>query len=290
MTGKKRKIVEMKKLFLLLSAAAACFSVEARQLMTDQDKPASWKGMVKFEPGAARKKGPCFILYGRYPTPLIYNKYLPVSPDKTYIYKASFRAFDKKYPASAYLGLELYDKNKRLLGFRNVSPMVNTESVVVSANKGDRFMIVKKFPSYDKIRIAVVAFGVKKDFSDIPNFDLSPQTSAMKADGKDNVRIEFKAPLKKSYPAGTAVRLHSPWAPSMYYLVSGWMPAGDGKDFTVKLQGINNKPGTGRDKFWKGTAYIRPFVWFGNWNRRPGKEAKLLVDGLSLEETEASGK
>jgi hypothetical protein len=76
----------------------------------------------------------------------------------------------------------------------------------------------------------------------------------------------------------------------MYYLVSGWMPAGNGKDFTVKLQGINDKPGTGREKFWKGTKYVRPFVWFGNWNRVPGKDARLLVDGLSFEEVDTPAK
>jgi hypothetical protein len=280
----------MKTLILLLAAAACTVSAGTRQLMVDQEKPESWSGrMVKFAPEHARKKGPCFMLYGRYPTSLIYNKKLPVSPDKTYVYKVSFRTLDAKFPASAYLGLELYDKNNRLMGFRNVSVM-SLESSVVSAKKGDRFMIVKKFPSFEKIKRAAIAFNARKDYSDIPNFDVSPQTVAMKADGKDNVRIEFRAPLKKSYPAGTPIRLHSPFSPSMYYLVSGWMPAGDGKDFTVKLQGINDKPGTGREKFWKGTAYVRPFVWFGNWNRIPKAEARLLVDGLSFEEIDAPGK
>ncbi|MBR1951256.1 MAG: hypothetical protein IKA32_01675, partial [Lentisphaeria bacterium] len=143
---------------------------------------------------------------------------------------------------------------------------------------------------FEKIKRSTLAFAAKNDFSDIPNFDISPQTVAMKADGKDNVRVEFRSPLKKSYPAGTPFRLHSPFSPSMYYLVSGWMPAGNGKDFTVKLQGINDKPGTGREKFWKGTKYVRPFVWFGNWNRVPGKEARLLVDGLSFEEVDTPAK
>lgn len=280
----------MNKLFLMLSAAVFAVSAEARQLMVDQEKPESWTGkMVKFVPEHARNKGPCFMLFGRYPTSLVYKKKLPVSPDKTYIYKVSFRTLDAKHRASAYLGLELYDKNNRLMGFRNVSVMPY-ESTVVSAKKGDRFMIVKKFPSFEKIKRSTLAFNAKKDFSDIPNFDISPQTVAMKADGKDNVRVEFRSPLKKSYPAGTPFRLHSPFSPSMYYLVSGWMPAGNGKDFTVKLQGINDKPGTGREKFWKGTRYVRPFVWFGNWNRVPGKEARLLVDGLSFEEVDTPAK
>ena len=106
--------MKMNKLFLMLSAAVFAVSAEARQLMVDQEKPESWTGkMVKFVPEHARNKGPCFMLFGRYPTSLIYKKKLPVSPDKTYIYKVSFRTLDAKHRASAYLGLELYDKNNR---------------------------------------------------------------------------------------------------------------------------------------------------------------------------------
>ena len=280
----------MKLLSFLVAVSAISAFAGTRQLMVEQENAKSWKGMVQYEPKFARGNGPCFVLYGKYPTPLIYGTYFPVSADKIYTLKVSFRSMDQKLEASGYLGLELYDENKRLLGFRNVSPFAKTESTVVSAEKGQRFLIIKKFPSFNNtIKTAVVAFNTKADFSDIPNFDLSPQSTAIKAEG-ENLKIELRAPLKKSYPAGTPVRLHSPWSPSMYYLVSGWMPAGEGKSFAVKLHGINNEPGTPRAKFWKGTKYVRPFIWFGNWNRRPKEGAKLLVDGFSFEETDAPGK
>lgn len=280
----------MKLLSLLVAVSAISAFAGTRQLMVDQKNAKSWKGMVQYEPKFARGKGPCFVLFGKYPTPLIYGTYFPVSPDKIYTLKASFRSMDQKLEASGYLGLELYDENKRLLGFRNVSPFAKTESTVVSAEKGQRFLVIKKFPSFNNtIKTAVVAFNTKADFSDIPNFDLSPQSTAIKDEG-ENLKIELRSPLKKSYPAGTPVRLHSPWSPSMYYLVSGWMPAGEGKSFTVKLHGINTEPGTPRSKFWKGTKYVRPFIWFGNWNRRPKEGAKLLVDGFSFEETDMPGK
>ena len=280
----------MKTLILLLAAAACTVSAGTRQLLVDQDKASSWQGMVKYVPESARGKGPCFMLYGKYPTVLKYSKCFPVSPDKTYVYKASFRTLDEKYPASAYLGLELMDKNKRVLGFCNVRNYPKSESQVVSAKKGDRFLIVKKFPSFKTIKVAVVVFGAKDDFSDIPNFNISPQIASIKTEGNENLRINLKAPLKKDYPAGMAIRLHSPWTPSMYYLASGWMPAGKGKDVVVTLKGIMDMPGTPSDKFWKGTVYVRPFVWFGNWNRRPKAEARLLVDGFSFEEIDAPKK
>ena len=275
----------MKK-FILFVTAVAAFSLPAgsRQLMTGQEKPEMWKGMVKFVPEFARGRGPCFLLYGKYPTPLIYNRYIPVSPDKTYVLKASFRTLDPQLPASAYLGLELFDEHKRMIGFRNLRYAARSESKVVSANAGEKFLIVKRFPSYKTIKVAVVAFYAKADYSDIPNFDLSPQMANMELHGENEIKINLKKPLKKSYPAGTDIRLHSPWSPSMYFLGAGWMPAGEGKSFTATLRGLSDKPETPRDKFWKGTKYVRPFIWFGNWSKLPKPGAKLLVDGFSFEE------
>ena len=279
------------KIYGMMLAAAAIFfggCVSYEQLLTNIDKAESWKGKVEFATDYVRAgKGPCFVLYGKYPTPLVYKEFIPVEPDKTYVYKVNFRTLDPELPASGYMGLELYDADKRIIGHYNVQAYANTESEVVSARKGDKFMIVKMIKGYEKIKYSAVAFNIKKDYSDLPNYDISPQCFKMSPDQDGNLRLEFKAPLKKDYPAGTPVRIHSPWSPSMYYLASGWMPEGEGKECTAILRGIKNDAGTSAKQFWKGTKYVRPFVWFGNWNRRPKKGAKLLVDGWSFEATDA---
>lgn len=276
-----------KSLFLLAAAVVFCSGcASSKQLLVEQEKAESWTGKVEFSAEHARGKGPCFVLYGKYPTPLTYKKFIPVDPEKTYIYKLNFRSLDKALPASGYMGLMLYDANKRVIGHCHVQGFANTESEVVSARKGDNFMIVKMIKGYEKYRHAAVAFNIKKDFSDIPNFDISPQCAKMTPDKNGNLRIDLKGKLKKDYPAGTLIRLHSPWSPSMYYLAAGWMPAGEGKECTAIIRGISDKQGTHRTMFWKGTKYVRPFVWFGNWNRRPKQGAKLLVDGFSFEETD----
>ncbi len=263
---------------------AAAKKTEAIQLMPNQEQAASWRGKVEYSKENERGKGPCFVLYGKYPTPLIYNKFIPVDASKTYVLKASFRTLDPALPASGYMGLELYDAQKRKLCFINVAANNNTESEVVSARKGDKFLIVKMNPKWPKVKYCAVAFNVKKDFSDIPNFDVSPQCGKMSATEDGNLRVELRGKLKKDYPAGPPVRLQAPWGTTMYYLASGWMPAGDGKEFTSRISGILDKPGTSSVSFWKGTKYVRPFIWFGNWNRRPEKGAKLLIDGFSFEE------
>lgn len=276
----------MKTLIVLLLIASAAVYAKPKQLLLEQEKASSWRGMVKFAPGSVRGKGPCFLLYGRYPTALAYNKLIRIDPGKTYVYKASFRTVDPKLPASAYLGMDVYDRNKRRIGFCNVQPLYGTDSVVVSAGKGEKFLTIKPFKSKKQYRVFTVAFGAAKDYSDLPNFDLSPRSKGMKTDAGGNLRIELHSPLKKTYPAGTPVRLHSPWNPGMYYLAKGWVPAGNGEERVVQLQSAAVKPGSakGTFQFWKGTVYIRPFIWFGNWDRIPKKGAELLVDGYSLEE------
>ena len=267
----------------LCNAPDTAVSAQPTQLITAPEQKTSWHGKVEYAKDHERGKGPCFVLYGKYPTPLIYKTFIPVEADKTYVLKASFRTLDPALPASGYMGLKLYDAQKRKLCFNNVSVQRDTDSEVVSAKKGDKFLIVKMNPKWQKSKYCAVAFNARKDFSDIPNFDVSPQCGKMSVTSDGYLKVELRGKLKKDYPAGTPVRLHAPWGTTMYYLASGWMPAGEGKDFISKISGIKDTPGTSSVNFWKGTKYVRPFIWFGNWNRIPKKGAKLLIDGFSFE-------
>lgn len=260
-----------------------------QELIVEREKKENWKGKVEFAPEYDRGKGPAFILYGKYPTPLIYNKYIPIEDGKTYTYKVSLRTLNEKLPASGYVGFYFYDENKRSIILRNVFTLDNSDSEVVSARKGDKFFIIKKMENHKKFKRFVVAFNTEKDFSDIPNFDISPSCQKLVDTGDGNLRVELRSPLKKDYAPGTATRFHSPYGVPMYYLASGWMPAGEGIEHIRVFKGVSDVPtrdfkvaGIPELKFWKGTKYARPFVWFGNYNRKPEKDARLLVDGMSL--------
>ena len=278
----------MLKSLLLLTAGALLFTgcAAQKELVVDQTNPKKWSGKVEFSTEYARNNGPCFVLYGRYPTALIYNEYIRINPAKTYIFKVKFRSLDAALPASAYMGFELFDAQKRKLQYCHVVHTGLKHSEVVSAKKGDKFMIVKMIPDFHKIKNLRVAFNAKEDYSDIPNRDLSAACTKVEKMADGNLRLELRGALAKDYPAGTKVRFHTPYSPPMYYLTSGWMPAGEGKECTVVLSGISDKPGAPSKQFWKGAVYARPFVWFGNWNRIPKKGAKLLVDGFSLVEAD----
>ena len=281
------------KPLLVLMLLIAVQVPQAAELLTETEDPASWEGMVKFASESARGKGPCFVLYGKYPTPLVYRKLIPVDPAKTYAVRVSFRSVSAELPASAYLGAELYDAQKRLIAIRNVWVKAGSESEVVSARAGESFLTLRMIPDFAKFKACVVAFGAKKDGSDLPNFDLSSRCTAMKPDENGDLRIELKQPLKKSYPAGTPTRFHAYYPHSMYDLAAGWAPAGQGCDHLVRLYTDGREPGgTGGKvrKFWKGVGYFRPYIWFGNWNRRPKPGAKLLVDGWSVTEIPSADK
>ena len=284
--------MKMRPLLVLMLLAAAQILCAA-ELLTETEDPASWSGMVKPAPGSARGKGPCFELYGKYPTALVYQKLIPIDPAKTYVLKVSFRSVSAELPASAYLGVEIYDAQKRLIAIRNVWVKAGSESAVVCARAGEKSLTVRMIPDFAKFKACVVAFGAKKDGSDLPNFDLSSKCSGMKPDENGDLRIELKQPLAKSYPAGTPTRFHAYYPHSMYDLVAGWVPAGRGSDHLVRLYSEGHEPGgTGGKarKFWKGARYFRPYVWFGNWNRKPKPGAKLLVDSWSVTEIPSAEK
>ena len=71
----------MLKSVIMLLAAGALFSnicAASKELLVDQENPKKWTGKVEFSAENARKFGPCFVLYGSYPTPLMYNDFIKI--------------------------------------------------------------------------------------------------------------------------------------------------------------------------------------------------------------------
>lgn len=236
--------------------------------------------MVKENKEIKRSGEFSFELSGKYRTEIISSEMIPVDMNKTYTLSSWMRSLDKKFPASAYMGLYMYDKNKTSITTKNVLAYPKTATVLAKAAlKGAKKLWVDKNPKCLKHKYSAIAFKVKENYEDLPNFDVSSQTDKIL---KKEEMYEFllKKPLKKSYPVGTHVRLHSPWRMPFYSAASGWIPA-KWKKFSVTIKGEAQK-GIPENKFRKGTKYVRVFVWFGNWNRKPKKKARLLVDDIKF--------
>ena len=278
----KIKMVVLGINILLLSGCMSLNSPKVIMLL-NSDKQADLSGMVKVNEQFGHSGQSSFELYGKYPTEIIAANYIKIDPTKSYTLSAWVRSLTAKLPASAYLGIRMYDKDKREIRIVNVSNFPNTESsLTVAAKKGDRELFIAKNPLCLEIVTCVMAFNTKPDHSDLPNYDYSSRIKKMVDNGKD-YKVILSGSLNKAYPVGTTISLHSPWGAPLYHLAKGWMPV-EWKHLTATLQGIATS-GAPKDKFWAGTKYVKPFIWFGNWNRKPKQGAKLLVDDFTFTET-----
>ena len=287
----------MKKLLIAIFAAGlvGCVTVKDKKAQTVKCKkaqtknlincenPKAWKTKAKLNTKIKRSGKYSFETFGKYPTRTDFKKFIPIDPKKTYVLTSYMRSLDPKQPASGYMGLYMFDKNKKLIAYNKVAVYAGTESELVApALKGSKEIIIKKNDKCLKLKHWSVAFNAKAKYADLPNFDLSPKGKIMKVDG-DKIKLTLRSPLKKDYKAGTKIRMHSPWGAPFYWAAQGWMP-GEWKKFTVTMKGIAPY-GVSNKQFWKGTKYVKPFVWFANYNRIPKAGAKLLIDDFTFTES-----
>lgn len=277
----------MKKLLVITLTTCLLGSLTAQDKcsvdLIDCENPAEWAGKVLLNKKIKRSGQFSFETFGKYPTKTDFKKFIPINPDSTYTLTCYMRSLDPKQPASGYMGLYMYDKNKKLISIDTVFAYAGTESeLTMPATKGTKEIVIKNNAKCLKYKVWKVAFNVKDNYADLPNFDLSPRVQTIISDG-DNLKLTLFSSLKKDYKVGTKIRLHSPWSMPFYWAAKGWM-TGEWKKFSITLKGIasSNIP---KDKFWKGTKYVKPFVWFGNWDRKPKPGARLLIDDFSFVES-----
>ncbi|MCK5844164.1 MAG: hypothetical protein KAG97_05605 [Victivallales bacterium] len=236
--------------------------------------------MVKFNTEMKYSGKGSFVLFGKYPTELISSRMFSIDMKRTYTLSAWLRSMDDKLPASAFMGLRMFDENKKPITIKNVGVINKTETTLSSdAKKGGKELQVAKNGKWLDVKHACVAFNAEPKYRDLPNYDLSSRIEKVIDEG-EQYKIVLKNALRKDYPKGTRVRLHSPWGAPLYWVASGWMPA-KWKKFAVTLKGEAHY-GASSYQFWPGTKFARVFVWFGNYNKIPKKGARLLVDDIEF--------
>ncbi len=269
-------ICVLASLLLFSTVASYAQSVD----LVDSNDPSQWEGLVVVNSQITHSKENSFELFGKYATELTTKRMIPIDMKKTYTLSAWLRTLDPNIPACGNIGLRMYDKDKREIKIAHVNAFVGTESKLVSdALKGAKEFFIEKNPIYLEIKTVSVAFNAKDDYSDLPNYNLSPRVSKI-VDNGENYKVILSAPMPKSYKAGTKIRLHQPWGAPLYWLKMGWYPP-EWTNVTNTMKG-EAVFGTPIDKFWHGTKYVRVFVWFGNWNLKPKDGAKLLVSDIDF--------
>ncbi|MFA6569119.1 MAG: hypothetical protein WCS96_12985, partial [Victivallales bacterium] len=102
------------------------------QDLVDCKNPAEWEGMVKLNDQVKHSGKSSFELYGKYPTEIICRQMIPVDVGKTYVLSAYLRSLDKNLPASAFMGLRMYDKDKKPITLQNVHAIEGTETTLAA--------------------------------------------------------------------------------------------------------------------------------------------------------------
>lgn len=255
-------------------------SEEKAQELVNCEDPSDWEGMVKVNTEIKRSGQISFELYGKYPTEIISSRMIPIDMNKTYNLSAYLRTLDKQFPASAFMGLRMYDKNKKPITIQNVGVCLGTETTLAAdAVRGAKELRIVTNAAWLKQQNAVIVFNAGAEYEDLPNFDISPEIEKTINEGETD-RVILKGSLGKAYPSGTKVRLHAPWAAPLYGVAHGWMPT-EWREFSATFSG-EAQSGTPGHQFWRGTKYVRVFVWFGNYDKIPKEGARLLVDDITF--------
>ncbi len=273
------------RLVLWASIASGMMATRAEELI-DCENLSRWEGMVQPNKDVKRSGAFSFELYGKYPTRLASADMIPIDMNKVYTLSGWFRTLDEKHQASANFGLEMYDEHKRMICYCNVSVKPGTEAnLMADVEKGGKVLMVTKNSKWLELmntpvpNNTLIAFNADDNNRDLPNFDLSCSFMEI-TDENDHYRVELREPLATAFKAGTKLRLHAPWGAPLYWIADGWMPT-EWKQFSTILTG-EAANGTPEDQFWKGTKFVRIIVKFGNYNRLPDNEARLLVDDISF--------
>lgn len=263
----------MKKLNAVLLAAALLGGAGLCAETFVFDKPADWKafgGSVKW---VGEKQD---IMEVKGSVMLTSTREFPVDVNKIYEMEA-YAKLISTVSGPCYLGFTIFDKDGRQIPAYAVNATGGSETTLAREVKvGDKTILVKAAPKWVKGAFQVVIWGVKKDLSDLPNYNFLGDVTGMQQNG-ENVEVTLKAPAKAAVPAGTSVRLHSQGG---YMYTGGYcMPKTD--DFT-RLKG----KAKGRTKFgmygsvWAPGAVKAKVIMLVNWGKH--KET-TQVKGVKLE-------
>ena len=192
---------------------------------------------------------------------LFSSKLFTLDPAKKYHISGEFCQKAGK-PMVGFLGFAPYDGKNRSIDARKVNANKNSQTEVAEdAKKGDKVVKVKDASKWNtKNKYSFLTFGVKEDFSDLPNGDQLTTIAPNARQNGDAWEIVLRSPLTKDIAAGTPVRQQFDGASYIY--TAGSCKLSD-KWITRKgtISGIA-PVGNVWNKMWKGTEKVRIVILF----------------------------
>ena len=205
---------------------------------------------------------------------VISRELIPVSLDKKYELSAYIKAVNDA-DETIYFGLIPFDKDKHEISSYNVTklPEKNTDTELVEKCSPESQNIkVKNASNWVTGNFRCIAFDIKKDSSDLPNYNISlPGVSKIqKKEGYWEVTL--KKPCGKAYPAGTKVREHTASLDHIFIFLNKAVP----DEWTLFSGKI--KSGTHIKDFWPGTAFVKVVIYCNP------PDSGILFDDITLKE------
>ncbi|MBQ4329000.1 MAG: hypothetical protein IJC27_04670 [Lentisphaeria bacterium] len=137
---------------------------------------------------------------------------IPVEAGKKYVVSGEFRLINPPEKAPRiYFGFYPCNAEGREISYLHVTiASKNILTVVKDVKAGDTSITLKGLPQWNPSQSCYIAFNVKEDKSDLPNFDISPALNwkEMKKNADGTCEVPTKKPFARAYAAGTSARLH----------------------------------------------------------------------------------
>ena len=234
--------------FLLLTTGGApAFSGES----VTEWNPRPRKNCSKLE------RLPCSIRVSGAEAHVMSVKSFEIRAGKRYRVSGSFRSAQKNVPF--YMGILPLDARGESFGGSEACPVPGSDTrLIADVKPGDRIMKVADASKWAMRSGSFAAFGIKADYSDLPNRDLSrgPVTHIEQNPATKEWEITFRLPFRKTYAKGTAVRQHI--GPQYQYLVSGKKLSEEWQEFSGIFSGTPMSAETGfRRGVYPGTESVR---------------------------------
>ena len=248
-------------LVMLMLAASVTF---AGEVLLEANDAAAWPGKVKAVADNA------FAVPATNRTISVNS--IKVDAEKTIRISGEFRfpGTVEKGAALLYFGFRPMAEDGKVINALNINQAAKTAltELAAPAAKGDTKLIVKDASTWTKLtKYYRIAFFVNADFSDMPNYKLSPIPKTVTAKEDGTYLVELHGPLAFDAPAGTALRMHTDSSNFIYSGSAGGKLTPEWQTFSGTIKGM--RPGAGNRFWWKG-SHMAQVVFFAHGARISG--------------------
>jgi len=212
-------------------------------------------------------------------------EFIEVDPSKAYQVSVSIKNAGTAI-SKCYIGLAMYNAKKQSIQRPYIMTIKGTMTKLAADVKpGDKVLKIVDCSKWNKkiITRSQVAFGAKKDYSDLPNLKLSRLAAKLEKKG-DIYELTLSSPIKKAFKAGTQIRQHFYTGGYQYCAASNKPATAEWKRYSAIVKGLA-KHGAPNKQFWPGTKYVKVVVII-NYNAKKDSDTQALFDEVSFSEVD----